>query len=96
MRIVEHYASGPHKLLRVEAEGCAVNIVIGLHSEDGSSFTAIEVEPRLPDEYGAVWETDGATAIVVRRRGLQMLAGDRPYVREEAVAGSVPADAEGR
>jgi hypothetical protein len=94
MRAVEHYASGPDKLLRIEAEGCAVNIVIGLHDEDGSLFTAVEVEPRLPDQQGMVWEADGTTTVVVRCHGPQMMVGDTPFAGAEAVAGRTSATAE--
>ena len=48
MRTVEHYSGGPHKLLRVETDGCAVNVVIDLHDPHGIPFIAVEVEPMPP------------------------------------------------
>jgi hypothetical protein len=78
VRIVEHYAGGPHKLLRVEADGCAVNIIIDLHDPSGGRNTAIEVEPRLPDQDGQVWEADGRTTVIVHCRGAQVMSGDLP------------------
>lgn len=48
MRIVTHGAGGADKLLRVETEGCAVHITIGLHDADGREFTSIEIEPLQP------------------------------------------------
>jgi hypothetical protein len=94
MRVVEHYANGTDRLLRVEAEGCAVNIIIGLHDESGSLLTAVEVEPRLPDQQGMVWKTDGTAAVVVRCHGQQMLAGDGTSVGEEMASGGTSATAE--
>lgn len=76
MRIVEHYTAGPHKLLRVETGGCAVNVVIDLHDQDGIGFIAVEVEPRIPDDDGRVWEVAGPATVIVRCRGQQMMPGD--------------------
>ena len=45
MQIMKHDAEGPHKLLRIETQGCAVNVLVGLHDEDGNSVIAVEVEP---------------------------------------------------
>ena len=79
MRIVEHESGGPHKLLRVETAGCAVNIVIDLHDQDGIPFIAVEVEPRIPDDDGRVWEVQGPSAVLVRCRGQQVMQGDAAY-----------------
>jgi hypothetical protein len=76
VRIVEHESGGPHKLLRVETAGCAVNIVIDLHDPDGIPFIAVEVEPRIPDDEGQVWEVRGPSAVLVRCRGRQVMRGD--------------------
>ena len=76
MRIVEHDSGGPHKLLRVVTAGCAVNIVIDLHDPDGIPFIAVEVEPRIPDDDGRVWEVQGPSAVLVRCRGRQVMQGD--------------------
>jgi hypothetical protein len=76
VRIVEHDSGGPHKLLRVETPGCAVNIVIDLHDPDGIPFIAVEVEPRIPDDDGRVWEVQGPSAVLVRCRGRQVMQGD--------------------
>lgn len=82
MRIVEHYSGGPHKLLRVETDGCAVNIVIDLHDQHGIPFIAVEVEPRLPDGEGRVWEVSGPSTVLVHCRGRQVMEGDRAYQPE--------------
>lgn len=79
MRIVEHCSGGPHKLLRVETGGCAVNVVIDLHDPDGIPFIAVEVEPRVPDDDGRVWEVQGPAAVIVRCRGQQVMHGDGTY-----------------
>jgi hypothetical protein len=79
VRVVEHDSGGPHKLLRVETAGCAVNIVIDLHDPDGMPFIAVEVEPRIPDDDGRVWEVQGPSAVLVRCRGRQVMAGDAAY-----------------
>jgi hypothetical protein len=84
VRVVEHYSGGPHKLLRVETDGCAVNIVIDMHDPDGIPFIAVEVEPRLPDADGRVWEAVGNSAVLVRCRGTQIMQGDRTYSAESA------------
>jgi hypothetical protein len=76
VRVVEHDSGGPHKLLRVETDGCAVNIVIDLHDPDGIPFIAVEVEPRIPDDDGRVWEVQGPSAVLVRCRGRQVMQGD--------------------
>jgi hypothetical protein len=93
VRIVEHYEGGSHKLLRVETEGCAVNIVIGLHDHTGAQFTVVEVEARLPDQSGVVWETEGPSVVVVRSLGHQVMHGDSPYVSDEPEPGTSPAPA---
>jgi len=76
VRTVEHYPGGQHKLMRVETAGCAVNIVIDLHDPDGIPFIAVEVEPRLPDEDGRVWEVEGPSTVLVHCRGRQVMQGD--------------------
>lgn len=77
MRIVEHYEGGAHKLLRIETEGCAVHIAIGLHDPDGRAFTSIEIEPLQPAGNSDVWYVRGSPTTVVVNHGPQVLAGDR-------------------
>jgi hypothetical protein len=77
MRVVEHLADGPHKLLRIETEGCAVHIVIGLHGPQGQRFTTVEVEPAQPADDGHVWQVCGPATVVVVDAGPQVLASDR-------------------
>jgi hypothetical protein len=79
VRTVEHYSGGPDKLLRVETGGCAVNVVIDLHDPHGIPFIAVEVEPRIPDDDGRVWELEGPATVLVRCRGLQVMQGDGTY-----------------
>ena len=79
MRSIQHYSGGQHKLLRVETDGCAVNIVIGLHDPHGMPFIAVEVEPRLPDADGRIWELDAPGVVLVHCRGQQMMPGDRAW-----------------
>ena len=83
MRIVEHYVGGPHKLLRVETDGCAVNIIIDLHDPSGIRTTAVEVEPRMPDADGQVWEADGRTTVIVHCLGAQRISGGATAVVQE-------------
>jgi hypothetical protein len=77
VRIVEHYGGGAHKLLRVETEGCAVHITIGLHDPDGRPFTSIEIEPLQPADNSDVWYLRGSATTVVVNHGPQVLAGDQ-------------------
>jgi hypothetical protein len=76
VRIVEHHAGGAHKLLRIETEGCAVHIAIGLHDADGRPFTSIEIEPLQPADNSDVWHITGPATTVVVNHGPQVLAGD--------------------
>jgi hypothetical protein len=85
MRIVEHYPENGHKLLRIETQGCAVHISAGMHDAEGHEFTAIEVEPSLPADDESIWTTVGATTIIVRNVGVQVLAGDGTKRRSAAV-----------
>jgi hypothetical protein len=78
VRIVEHHAGGAHKLLRIETEGCAVHIAIGLHDPEGRAFTSIEIEPLQPADNGDIWRVQGPATTVVVNHGPQVLAGDRP------------------
>ena len=78
MRIVEHHAGGPDKLLRIETEGCAVHIAIGLHDADGHPFTSVEVEPLQPADNSDVWQVRGPATMVIINHGPQEMAGDRP------------------
>jgi hypothetical protein len=80
MQILKHDPDGPHKLVRIETMGCAVNVLIDLHEENGTSVVAVEVEPSIPDELGRVWEAHGPTAVVVRCLGRQ---GEEPRVSQE-------------
>jgi hypothetical protein len=76
MRIVKHYAGGADKLLRVETEGCAVHITVGLHDADGHLFTSVEIEPLQPADNGDVWFVRGPGTTVVLNHGPQVMAGD--------------------
>jgi hypothetical protein len=91
VRIVEHYSGGPHKLLRVETGGCAVNVVIDLHDPHGIPFIVVEVEPRRPDDDGRVWEVEGPATVLVRCRGTQVMPGDGTC-EEQAEAASGKAE----
>lgn len=79
MQLLKHDSDGPHKLVRIETMGCAVNVLIDLHEEDGTSLIAVEVEPSIPDELGRVWKADGPAAVIVRCLGRQ---GDAPPTGE--------------
>lgn len=58
MKTIRHTASARDKLLHVEAEGCIVNIHVGLQDSEGRAVTAVEI---IPDEYsGEEWDLDGA------------------------------------
>jgi hypothetical protein len=81
MQILKHDPDGPHKLVRIETMGCAVNVLIDLHEENGTS--AVEVEPSAPDDLGRVWEAQGPTAVVVRCLGRQ---GDEQGAKEDSQA----------
>ena len=83
MRTVEHFADGPHKLLRIEADGCAINVIVGLHDDNGARMTVVEVEARYPDGDAMQWEVEGPNVVVVRRMGVQHLVGDSPYAPVE-------------
>lgn len=76
MRIVTHYSGSADKLLRVETEGCALHITVGLHDADGQLFTSIEIEPRQPADNGDVWVLRGPGTTVVLNGGPQVMAGD--------------------
>jgi hypothetical protein len=76
VKIVEHYVGGADKLLRVEAEGCAVHITVGLHDADGSQYTSIEIEPLQPADNADVWFVRGPQTVVVLNRGPQVMPGD--------------------
>jgi hypothetical protein len=76
MKIITHYAGGADKLLRVETEGCAVNITVGLHDADGQLFTSVEVEPLQPADNGDVWFMRGPGTTVVLNDGPQVMGGD--------------------
>lgn len=76
MRIVTHRVGGPDKLLRVETDGCAVHITIGLHAADGQPFTSVEIEPLQPDDNSDVWFVRGPGTTVVLNHGRQVMAGD--------------------
>ncbi|MET7393763.1 hypothetical protein ABZS66_09755 [Dactylosporangium sp. NPDC005572] len=71
MQLLKHDPDGPHKLVRVETMGCAVNVLVGLHDENGTPVIAVEVEPALPDELGRVWEANGPAVVLVRCLGRQ-------------------------
>lgn len=85
MRVVEHAEPGAHKLLHIEADGCVVNVTIGLHDLAGGRFTSVEVVPSEPDDDRNLWSLEGPGTVVVRRVGEQVLAGDA--VRESTVEG---------
>jgi hypothetical protein len=77
MRTVRHTAGGADKLLRIETEGCAVHITIGLHDADGRAFTSIEIEPLQPADNADVWFVRGAATTLVLNHGPQVMAGDK-------------------
>jgi hypothetical protein len=76
MRTVRLFMDGPDKLLHIEAEGCVVHITVGLHDMSGELYTSVEVTPAQPADDGAIWAAEGPTAMLVRRRGQQVLPGD--------------------
>lgn len=88
MQLLRHDPDGPHKLVRIETEGCAVNILIDLHEESGTPVIAVEVEPAIPDQLGRVWEAHGPTTVVVRCLGRQddPMGGDPVEDRAAVVA----------
>ncbi|MFG2039836.1 hypothetical protein [Dactylosporangium sp. NPDC048998] len=71
MQLLKHDPDGPHKLVRVETMGCAVNVLVGLHDENGTPVIAVEVEPAIPDEDGRVWEAATPSVVLVRCLGRQ-------------------------
>lgn len=90
MRIVKHYAGGTDKLLRVETEGCAVHITVGLHDADGRLFTSIEIEPLQPADNSDVWFVRGQATTVVLNHGPQVMSGDGAATRETEAAEQDP------
>ncbi|BBX65193.1 hypothetical protein MSAS_43670 [Mycobacterium saskatchewanense] len=76
MRIVEHHAGGADKLLRIQTDGCAIHITIGLHDADGQPYTSVEIEPLQPDDNADVWFVRGQATTAVLNRGPQVLPGD--------------------
>ena len=66
MKRIVHSANARDKLLHVEAEGCVVNIRVGLTDSEGRPVTSIEI---LPDQYvGEEWDLDGTINNRVIRR----------------------------
>jgi len=58
MKTVVHTKRSKDQLLHVEAEGCIVNIRIGLTNMDGQEVTSVEI---IPDNYcGERWTLEGA------------------------------------
>lgn len=85
MRTVEHYSGGPDKLLRIETEGCAINVIVDLHDATGTQLIVVEVEARHPDQDAVQWEIESSNVVVVRRMGVQMMVGDSPYLRDDVI-----------
>jgi hypothetical protein len=75
-RIRRRHSGRADKLLRIETEGCAVHIVIGLHDPDGRRFTSVEVEQLQPVNDGDVWHVRGPSTMLLLNHGPQLLAGD--------------------
>jgi hypothetical protein len=85
MKAVTVSAVGNDKLLHVEADGCVIHITVGLHDTSGERYTSVEVTPAHPDGNGDIWVAEGATSMLVRCRGPQVLVGD--ILREDVVEG---------
>ena len=87
MRIGQHHLGGTDKLLRIETDGCAVHVLIGLHDPDGNRFTAVQIDPQQPDDQADIWEVRGPATTVLINRGPQHMAGDRkqPKLNRAAV-----------
>lgn len=74
---MRHITFGRHNrsgnLLHIEAEGCIVNIRVGLTDRDGNEVTSVEILPddesRGGDGYGRVWHLDGTANNRVIRQG---------------------------
>jgi len=59
MKTIQHSASARDKVLHVEAEGCIVNIRVGLKDDRGRPVTVVEV---LADNYmGDQWRIEGGS-----------------------------------
>lgn len=54
MKTVHHFNTARDKLLHIEAEGCIVNIRVGLSNTQGQEVTSVEI---LADNDG--WKLDG-------------------------------------
>lgn len=65
MRQIQHFRSGPDKILHIEAEGCTINVIIGTHDPSGTDFTTIEVTPDEPDGEGRTWMAIGGPSVIV-------------------------------
>jgi hypothetical protein len=89
MRIVRLHADGPDDLLYVDAEGGTVHITIDMLDVSGELYTSVESTPAQPVDDGAI----SARAMLVRRRGRQVLRGDVYAVRTEDAPGGPPAGA---
>lgn len=63
MKRIVHGEGARDKLLHVEAEGCIVNIQVGLHDDAGRKVTRVDI---IPDGYvGEEWHADGLTSVRV-------------------------------
>ena len=54
MKTIHHFNTARDKLLHIEAEGCIVNIRVGLHNRAGQRGTSVEI---LADNDG--YQLDG-------------------------------------
>ena len=55
MKTVTHYKTARDKLLHIAAEGCIVNIRVGLSNTQGQEVTSIEILADDSDD----WKLDG-------------------------------------
>lgn len=70
MKTVVHTLPCRKRLLHIEAEGCIVNIRVGLTDADGRPVTSVEV---LADQYsGDRWSLDGDDATSRRATGIRV------------------------
>lgn len=66
MRTIRLTERSQTPILHVEADGCIVNVQVGLRDREGRRVTRIDV---IPDGYiGEEWDADGPTAVRVIER----------------------------
>lgn len=63
MKTIRHTSAARDKLLHIEADGCIINIQVGLHDRAGQQVTSVEIIPddesRGGDGEGRRWHLDG-------------------------------------